>query len=254
MYRLLFRVSAFKNNRINAAYKLKYPNICLPPDEALFETYQLNYQKFIEDGKRASIELIEWVSPYLQNNSPCILDWGCGVGRIIRHLQALAPQAILYGCDINDTMIDWNKKNYKNIQFQTIGYLPPLPFPPSYFDVIFGMSILTHIEEKHQENWLASLYKVLKKNGILIISTQGKFYDKKLIGKEKKILRLNGVYTQMHRQKGHQLMATYQVAQHFVSMIAPYFTILEMYEGIKYPHKIGGQDLWILQKKLLEKN
>lgn len=245
----LYRLSSLRNRRSNTLYKKQHPEIFFPPDILLFETFQLNYQKFMQDGQLAAKEIYEWTSPYLTTTSPTLLDWGCGVGRIIRHFPTLWPNATLYGCDINDVMIDWNRKNYLPTQFTTIGYYPPMKFESSFFDIIVGMSILTHIESKDQIEWLVELHRVTKDDGVLILSTQGKNYEKKLTGREKKVLQNAGIYTQTHILKGHRLMSTYHTTPHFTKMLAPYFTMLEMYDGDIYPHKIGGQDLWILKKK-----
>lgn len=248
LYILLYRLSALRNKRINQLYKKQHPDICLPPDYALYETFQRNYRKFIEDGAMAAKEVIEWTKPYITTLTPCLLDWGCGTGRIIRHLPALQPAAILYGCDINEEMIDWNKTHYSLISFTCIHNFTPMPYAPLFFDLVYGMSIFTHIETTQQLNWIIELHRILKRKGILLITTQGVAYHKKLLPGEKKIVADKGVYTQTYSKQGHRMMSTYHKAGYFIKMIASFFTVLEFYDGAIHPGKIGGQDLWILQK------
>lgn len=246
---LLYRISKLRNRKINQLYKQKYPDIVLPADYALYETYQLKYQKFIEDGALAAKEITAWTKPYISSNAPCLLDWGCGAGRILRHLPALQPAAILYGCDINEEIIAWNKANYHNICFTATHHFTPMPYAPIFFDLVYGMSIFTHMEATQQENWIIELHRILKTTGVLLITTQGTHYHNKLLQGEMKMLTDKGVYTQTYSKPGHRMMSTYHNSCHFTKLIESYFTILEYYDGAIHPGKAGGQDLWILQKR-----
>lgn len=246
---LLFRLARFRNSKANRIFKQQYPGTVLPADYVLYETYQLNYRKFIEDGDFAAQEIIAWTKPYIPLEAPRVLDWGCGAGRIIRHLRALHPEAGLFGCDINEEMIVWNKKNYQDASFTTIHHFTPTPYAPGFFDLVYGISIFTHIEASKQTEWLVELHRILNHNGILLLTTQGSFYDNRLLPKQRKILHNNGVFTQPYSIQGHRMMSTYNQAGEFRKMINPYFTVLEYYEGEKFPGKIGGQDVWILRKR-----
>ena len=245
----LFRLAQFRNRKINTVYCKQNPGIILPADYPLYETYQLNYRKFIEDGRLAAMEITEWTKPYISEKHPCLLDWGCGVGRTIQHVELLPPGAVLYGCDINDEMIEWNKNNYPQIAFTTINNFPPTPYAPFFFDLVYGMSIFTHIESRLQIEWIIELYRILKSNGVLLITTQGAHYYNKLLPGEMKVLDDKGVYTQNYYKQGHRMMSTYNKAETFKTLFEPYFTLLEYHNGKKDPGKIGGQDLWIFQKR-----
>lgn len=202
----------------------------------------------MEDGLLAANEITEWTKPYIIERNPCILDWGCGVGRILRHMPVLQPTAVLYGCDINEDMIQWDKKKYQSITFTTINNFTPTPYAPSFFDLIYGISIFTHIESERQIEWVFELHRILKKNGLLVITTQGTNYHNKLLTQEKKVLESKGVYTKSFFKKGHRMMSTYNQSEQFKTLFEPYFTLLEYQNGKKNPGKIGGQDLWIFQK------
>lgn len=245
----LFTLAKWKNRKDNRRYANENPGTLLPDEYDLYETYQLNYQKFIEDGKLAAAEIIEWTKPYLSSPQPVILDWGCGVGRVVRHLKEQNPSAELFACDINEQRIIWNKKHYRDIAFSVISYSPPTAYASDHFDLIYGISIFTHIDAASQDLWLKELYRILKPNGVLLITTQGEPYLNHLLPSEKNLLNHNGILTQSYSQKGHRMMSTYHQPDHFKKMIKPYFTVKEFYNGNIHPEKLGGQDLWILQKK-----
>jgi SAM-dependent methyltransferase len=220
----------------------------LPSDYDLYETFQLNYQKFIEDGSLAAKEIIEWTKPYLNSTEPRMLDWGCGVGRVTRHIPTFEPAALVYGCDINEEMIEWDQKSYPGISFSPINNFTPTLYAPDFFDLIYGISIFTHIDAAQQQSWIVELNRILKPKAILFVTTQGSKYEHQLLITQRKLLKQQGIYTQTYQQQGHRMMSTYHQSTHFRKMISPLFTVLEYYDGAMYPEKAGGQDLWILQK------
>lgn len=246
--RLLYQLARRQHKKINQLYLRQNPSVVLPGDYELYETYQLNYKKFIEDGALAAKEIMEWTKLYLDTTEPNILDWGCGAGRITRHIPSLNSNAIVYGCDINEPLIEWNKKNYRNITFSVINNFTPTFYAPQFFDLIYGISIFTHIEAAQQEEWIAELHRILKNKAVLLVTTQGSYYQHKLLPAQKRTLHQKGVYTQTYRQQGHRMMSTYHTSEYFRKILQPFFTVLEYYSGSSHPEKAGGQDLWILQK------
>ncbi|MCW3087148.1 MAG: Methyltransferase type 11, partial [Sediminibacterium sp.] len=169
--------------------------------------------------------------------------------RIIRHLPALIPGAALYGCDINEEMITWNKAHHGEIAFTTVNNFAPLPYAPAFFDLVYGLSVLTHISAENQQDWIMELHRVIKNQALLLVTTQGKHYEHKLIPAEKKVLVAKGIYTKSFMKSGHRMMSTYHSMAAFKNLIAPYFDVLELHEGHQHPARMGGQDVWILRKK-----
>ena len=246
---LLFRMARLQNQKANRLYRLENPDIVLPDDYDLYETYQIHYQKFIEDGKLAAAEIIEWTQPYLTTNETAILDWGCGVGRITRHIKEQNTFAKIYACDIDKHKIEWNKAHCSDIDFSLISYVPPTCFATAQFDLIYGISVFTHIDILSQDNWLKELLRILKPTGVLLITTQGEFYRNRLTASQKKRLDKTGFYTQQYSKQGHRMMSSFQLPDHFKEMLSPYFIVKEFYSGKTHPERMGGQDLWILQKR-----
>ena len=244
----LFRFTQFQQKKANDLYRKNNPSISLPSDYDLYETYQLKYQQFIEDGALAAREIREWTKDYLPEPMPVVLDWGCGAGRIIRHLPLVYPSAVFYGCDSNEERIQWNKTHIPGISFTTVNSFIPTPYSNSIFDLVYGMSVLTHIDTDQQVDWIYELARILKKDGVLLLSTQGDFYLPDLLPGEKRKFARKGIFTKSYPRQGHRMMSTYHNQTHFKKMVSPWFTILEYYPGNANPHKLGGQDLWILKK------
>ena len=233
----------------NYKYKKINPNFSFPPDYFLYETYKLDYKQYKEDGELAAKEILEWTSKYILGEFK-ILEWGCGVGRVIRHFpQLVNKEAVIVGADINSDMIKWDLKNIENVNFETIDYLPPTSFENNQFNIVFALSVFTHIENELQEKWFTEIKRIITENGIFLFSTHGKKFEINLDENEKKILTSQGSLTFNYKQKGHRMMSTYNKYENLKIIIQKHFEILEFYSGDKYPEKIGGQDLWIVRKR-----
>jgi SAM-dependent methyltransferase len=100
-----------------------------------------------------------------------ILDFGCGCGRIARHWEGLDVE--LHGCDLNPRMVDWCRRNLPFGRFEVNGLEPPLPYGNDSFGLAYAFSVLTHLPEQLQHEWLQEFKRVLRPGGFLLISTQG---------------------------------------------------------------------------------
>jgi len=245
---LNYSYSKLKYFSSNRTMKKKYPDFPFPPDYYLYETYILDYKEYKADGEITANEIIEWTKKYVEDNL-IILEWGCGVARIIRHIpNLLEKNSIVIGTDINKEMIDWNSCNIANVNFIKINYLPPTHFDKNQFNLVFALSVFTHIEANVQIDWVAEIARIISDNGIFIFTTHGKKFNANLNNQEKLLLQVEGALTINYKQKGHRMMTSYNEYENFKNIIQKYFEILEYYNGEEYPDKTGGQDLWIVKK------
>ncbi len=76
-----------------------------------------------------------------------VLDWGCGCGRVALHFRHL-PSVQLTGADVDGDNIGWCQGNLSFGRFLTTPLHPPLPFESDSFDLIFGVSVFTHLREQ----------------------------------------------------------------------------------------------------------
>jgi ubiquinone/menaquinone biosynthesis C-methylase UbiE len=102
-----------------------------------------------------------------------VLDFGCGCGRVARHWQS-ATSLRFHGVDTNRDLVRWCQKNLVFGRFSVNAPGPPLHFDPQTFDLVYGFSVLTHLSEDRQLAWMREFERVLKPQGVLVISTHGK--------------------------------------------------------------------------------
>lgn len=99
-----------------------------------------------------------------------ILDLGCGEETYIENMLKTNNNNF-YGVDISDFVIDLHKKayqDYKNVEFIACP-AEQLPFDKEYFDLVICDELVEHVPKA--EILLDEIGRVIKKDGILIIST-----------------------------------------------------------------------------------
>ncbi|MBV9986909.1 MAG: class I SAM-dependent methyltransferase [Chitinophagaceae bacterium] len=245
---ILYRISRITNRGVNKTFRKDHPELVMPPDAWLYETYRLHYRQFIEDGLLAATEIRDWAMRYLPASGNRVLDWGCGAGRIIRHLPEIWEGNQYYGCDPNREMIGWDRLNYPGIDFSLTPHFPPMDYENGRFQFVYGFSVLTHIDKAAQQAWLMEIHRILSAGGIYLATTHGAAFTGKLAPREKKQLEQTGMLTQSYPRPGHRMLATYHTESAFRRLTGSLFEILEFHDGKKNPRKAGGQDLWLLKK------
>lgn len=118
----------------------------------------------------------EFAKQFLKNNY-IILDIACGVGYGTKML-CDSLLCIGYGCDISKESIDYAKKIHHspNVTFQVMD-ATNLSFSDNFFDCVICFETLEHIQ--NYEKAVLEFQRVLKNNGILIISTPNKDVSQK---------------------------------------------------------------------------
>ena len=111
-----------------------------------------------------------------------VMEWGCGSARSLRHLPGLLPQGVAYcGSDYNPEAVAWCKANINEVSFVQNDLSPPLPLESNSFDVVYAISVLTHLSIAQQHAWLKELRRVLRPGGCLILTTHGEQSAKVLL-------------------------------------------------------------------------
>lgn len=133
-------------------------------ESSLFDIQGLTIAKKLENRLKCTLSLN--ISPTTK-----ILDWGCGCGRIARFFSELID-CDFYGVDIDCENINWCKANIKGT-FIDIKQEPPTQFFENYFDVIYGVSIFTHLNFNDHMKWLTELHRILRHGGYVLFTIHG---------------------------------------------------------------------------------
>ncbi|MBA4186974.1 MAG: hypothetical protein C0467_03050 [Planctomycetaceae bacterium] len=101
-----------------------------------------------------------------------ILDWGCGCGRVARYF-ATVPGVDFHGGDIDPDNVSWCHDNLKFGTFHHLPLHPPTRLAEGSFDLVYGISVFTHLRENVQFSWLQELNRILKPGGIALATIHG---------------------------------------------------------------------------------
>jgi len=113
-----------------------------------------------------------------------VLDFGCGAGRTLRHFIADRSPGEFWGCDIDAVSIEWLQRTLSPPLHPFVnGELPPLDLPDEMFDLIYGVSVFTHLTRSWSA-WLLELRRLLKPDGLLIVTFMGEGQSRQVAGEE----------------------------------------------------------------------
>jgi SAM-dependent methyltransferase len=104
-----------------------------------------------------------------------VLDFGCGVGRVLRYWPQ-RPGLELHGTDFNGDAVAWCRDTFPKGTFKQNGLHPPLDYDDNTFDLIYALSVFTHFTEDMQLPWLRELLRILRPGKYLYFTTHGLFY------------------------------------------------------------------------------
>ncbi|KPK85166.1 MAG: hypothetical protein AMS27_08200 [Bacteroides sp. SM23_62_1] len=245
---LRYYLQRIRNYRKNREFRLKNPDVLLPPDYILYESFQIDYDSYYNQGLDSSRQMVDYFKKYRKLINLKILDWGCGPGRIIRHLPELTKsECEYYGTDYNKKTIEWCSRNIPNVKFSLNQLHPPLSYEDKFFDIIIAVSVFTHLSEVMHHAWFKELTRICKKNGIIYITTQGRSFRSKLTGMEIRLFDEGKLVTRGKVKLGHRTYCAFQPLE-FMMQLFQGFELIEHIERASEGNYIP-QDIWIIRKR-----
>ncbi|MFA6386031.1 MAG: methyltransferase domain-containing protein [Candidatus Paceibacterota bacterium] len=147
--------------------KIKEPNF------QLYQTFHENahvQKKIIGKHNFTYINIIEWLEDKViqKDKKLKVLDYGCGVGTLSMYLSSIGYEVT--GMDISPKAINTAKlsSSYLNIKNSKFYLFGTRKFE-SKFDLVTCIEVIEHVPSPSKT--LADIYKSLKKNGYLFLST-----------------------------------------------------------------------------------
>ena len=104
-----------------------------------------------------------------------VLDFGCGCGRVLRHLRRF-DRVRIHGTDSNPAAIVWCDQHLDFAEFGTNRLEPPTRYREHSFDLAYAFSVFTHLPEALQFARMREMRRILKPGGWLIITLHGDHY------------------------------------------------------------------------------
>lgn len=182
-----------------------------------------------------------------------ILDWGCGCGRVSRYFRD-RPAGSFAGADVDGENVDWCRRNLPSGDFHVLPLHPRSDLGAGSFDLVFGISVFTHLREADQFEWLAELHRITRPGAHLLLTVHGdttvyrhrtNFNPSQLAER----MRAGFLVTSNHQydavlSESDYYCETYHTEPYLRKTWGRYFKILDIVPGY-----IGPQDLVVLRRE-----
>jgi SAM-dependent methyltransferase len=129
-------------------------------------------REFLSGGRRAAEELAASVGGAF-GGVESVLDLGCGSARVLPHVAEMITGARCAGCDVDAAAIAWAAQHYPRFDWALSGPEPPLPFADGSFELVYSISVFSHLGEPSQDRWLQEIARVLVPGGRALLSVHG---------------------------------------------------------------------------------
>ena len=138
------------------------------------------YAFYEEVGADTRKQILRMLPPGYELEGRRLLDFGCGAGRTLRHFLDEADSAEIWGCDIDQESIDWLERNLcPPLHALRNEAAPGLPFEDGHFDLVWALSVFTHLADDAWAAWMLELHRVLADDGILIATSIGPHHSER---------------------------------------------------------------------------
>jgi len=175
-----------------------------------------------------------------------VLDFGCGAGRTLVWLSGSGPR--LHACDRDEECVSWCQANIPDVTVRVNDPAPPLPFEDDAFDLVYAVSVFTHLDESEQDAWLRELRRVTRPHGIGVFSFHGASLAKQLSPENHQRLETHGILALPVRGLWG-LFPTYYNTFHTESYVREHWTRFGPVLEIEARGMNGHQDLVVLRKE-----
>lgn len=159
-------------------------------------------------------------------NFDTILDFGCGCGRVLRNWGDQVQDS-LFGTDYNPRLAAWCENNLPDVNVGTNNLAPPLAYSAQQFELIYALSVFSHISEQLQLEWMREFHRVLGSGGFLYLSLRGDYYADKLSESELSIYNAGQVVVRFDEASGTNLCNTYHPQEFVREVLADGFELME---------------------------
>ena len=197
---------------------------------------------FLRSG-RAAYDAIAAHVPLAELDS--VLDFGCGCGRVTRYWSDFAGS--VGGSDVSAKAVDWCRANLPFADFEQNSLAPPLAFDDERFDLVYALSVFTHLTAELQLAWRDELRRVLRPGGRLLLTTHGRSYAPRLDSRERDRFEQGELVVRWGDVPGTNLCSAYHPERYVREIFAQGFAFLEL-----VPEGARGnptQDIVLLRKE-----
>lgn len=205
---------------------------------------------FLQSGQNHVKFIVELLERNGISVGDSILDFGCGCGRVLRWWKVygnlIGRELQLHGSDINGDLIRWCAENLDGVDARVNDHVPPVAFEAESFDLIYTISIFTHLPAEQQRPWLEELMRVLKPGGHLMLTVAGTAYEGSLSDEDRRSYDAGRLVTYFEETPGSNLCAAFHPRSYVEEELVTGFELVDVFPGD--PDENMRQDVYLVRK------
>jgi ubiquinone/menaquinone biosynthesis C-methylase UbiE len=174
-----------------------------------------------------------------------MLDFGCGCGRVARCWAGLTRTKVC-GTDYNADLVAWCAANLKFGEFGVNSLAGPLKYQDGRFDVVYAISVFTHLPLELQLSWIDELVRVTAPGGHLYITVLGTHHQSKMSAAEWEAFGRGEMIVQWDRYPGTNICRVFHSEKYFRENLARGVTVVDFVPG--GAEDADHQDVFLLRK------
>ena len=243
---MLAQAEYVRGYRARRAFRRGNPDFVLPPTALAYDAFgPWNPEIYRMQGRDHAAYIASLIKRY-HGRAGVICEWGCGRMRVLRHMPNHFPGSFLIGLDYNPKTISWCTQHFTGFRFGLNRLEPPLPLKDGEADVIYAISVFTHLSARQHMEYAADLMRCLSSGGILIVTLHCDAYIPKLTGDELKQYQSGGLVVREGVIEGSRAYVAFH-SPSFVRELFAGFQVLE-HDSVE---RVAGfqQDTWVLAKR-----
>ena len=238
--RAAFVREAWARRAENAAFRAAHPGVPMPPLRWMHNMYaHASFALYWQSGRVHAAEVAALLAAHLGPGRHRVAEWGCGMGRILRHL---ADVHAVRGYDYNPAAVRWCAANLEGAYARN-GLMPPLPQGAGTLDAVLAVSVLTHLSEAAHAAWAAEVARVLRPGGVAILTVHGAPAPGQLLPEEAARFARGEIVVRGRVREGGRTYAAYQPEAYMRRLLAG-----ARLEAAAEPSPGLGQTVWVARR------
>jgi SAM-dependent methyltransferase len=229
--------------------RLRHRGLAIPPGRLIhLVAGSEDVRWFLDSGAVAAASLRELLARngVRLGGVGSLLDFGCGVGRVIRHWDQLHGVTI-HGTDYNPDLVAWCREHLAFARFGRNTLDGRIDLSDGSIGFAYALSVFTHLPEPDHRHALSELRRVVRPGGHLAFTTHGDCYRPILSGDEQARFDAGQLVVKGGRRAGSNDCATFHPPTYVRAAMLEGFDLIDHQpEGARGNPR---QDYWLVRRR-----
>jgi len=232
--------------------------IPLPPDELMIAvSNHANHADFARSRMNGPAQMLADLRAAGIDPSKLgdVLDFGCGCGRVLAGWVMHGSPMRLCGCDYNPALVAWCNNNISEATVRVNRLGERIPFEDSSFDLVYLLSVFTHLTVAEQKRLVGEFRRILRPGGYVYVTFHGEYFYPTMLPRVKggkKIFQREGFLIEHQNLEGKNDCWTLHTPDYLSSLFTGFVPLKHFRSLSRGPTDLAAwQDSLIFRMSLL---